>query len=78
MSGKSQDTYSSDNLENLRLSDEQLSEVSGGVTHEEDAPVTLPPCTRCGGETEIYRQITFHMAYVHCKKCDLLEIVKIS
>ena len=78
MNDKSQDTCNPASLDDLKLSDEQLNDVSGGAANEEDAPVTLPPCSRCGGKVEIYRQITFHMAYVVCKDCDFLEIVKIS
>jgi len=76
MNDKSQDMCSPSDF--AGLTDEQLSEVSGGVTYEEDEPITLPPCSRCGGPTEIYIRITYHMAKVVCKECSYLEIVKIS
>lgn len=75
MNDESLDTCSTEYLESL--SDEELKEVSGGVTVEGDETLNLPPCSRCGGETEIYIRITYHMAKVHCKKCDYLEITKI-
>ena len=48
MTDKSQDIRRPANLEDLKLSEEQLNKVSGGATTEEDAPVDLPPCSNCG------------------------------